>query len=55
VPEGAVASWDYYHIPSAQLLREAAATERGASRAELWVAATIAYGHQYHAAETAAP
>lgn len=54
VPEGAVPSWDYYHIPSAGMLEETAATERTASRAELWVAATIAYGHRYPAAETAA-
>ncbi len=54
VPEGAVASWDYYHIPNAQLLAETAPTERTASRAELWVAATIAYGCAYPAAPTAA-
>lgn len=54
VPETAVASWDYYHIPNAQLLAETAPTERTASRAELWVAATIAYGCVYPAAATAA-
>ena len=54
VPEGAVASWDYYHIPNAQSLAETAPTERTASRAELWVAATIAYGCVYPAAPTAA-
>lgn len=50
VPRGAAPSWDYYQIPSAQMLEETAACERTASRAELWVAATIAYGHQYPAA-----
>ena len=47
VPESAVPSWDYYRIPSALLLGETAPTERTASRAELWVAATIAYGYEY--------
>ena len=55
VPGSAVPSWDYYPIPSTQLLGETAPTERTASRAELWVAATIAYGHVYPAAQTAAP
>lgn len=55
VPASAVPSWDYYPIPSALSLGETAPTERTASRAELWVAATIAYGCQYSAAETAAP
>jgi hypothetical protein len=55
VPESAVPSWDYYRIPSARMLQETAPTERTASRAELWVAATIAYGHEYPAAPTAAP
>ena len=54
VPEGAVPSWDYYHIPSAQMLEETAASERTASRAELWVAATIALGYEYTPAGTAA-
>jgi hypothetical protein len=54
VPEGAVPSWDYYRIPSALLLAETAPTERTASRAELWVAATIAYGYEYPAAEIGA-
>lgn len=54
VPESAVPSWDYYPIPSAQTLGETAATERTASRAELWVAATIAYGCEYATAKTAA-
>ena len=49
VPESAVPSWDYYPIPSAQSLGETAATERTASRAEMWVAATIAYGYEYAA------
>ena len=54
LPESAVPSWDYYPIPSAQSLGETAPTERTASRAELWVAATIAYGYQYPAAKSAA-
>jgi len=54
VPRGAVPSWDYYHLPSAWMLEETAPTERTASRAELWVAATIAYGYQYPTAEAAA-
>ena len=54
VPAGAVPSWDYYHIPNAQLLGETAPTESTASRAELWVAATIAYGYVYPAAGAAA-
>ena len=55
VAEGAVPGWDFYRIPSAVLLEETPPTESTASRAELWVAATIAYGYQYPAAETAAP
>jgi hypothetical protein len=47
VPKGAVSSRDYYHIPSARMLEETPPTERNASRAELWVAATIAYGYEY--------
>jgi hypothetical protein len=47
LPEGAVPSWDYYHIPTAEALAETAPTESNASRAELWVAATIAYGYEY--------
>ena len=50
VPQGASASWDYYLIPTLERLNTSAATERNASRAELWVAATIAYGHRYPAA-----
>ncbi len=50
VPSGAVASWDYYPIPTLERLAASAPTEQNASRAELWVAATIAYGHRYTAA-----
>jgi hypothetical protein len=50
VPRGAVASWDYYPIPTLERLNTSAPTEQNASRAELWVAATIAYGHRYTAA-----
>ena len=55
VPAGAVPSWDFYRIPTARMLAETAASERTASRAELWVAATIAYGHMYPAPVAAAP
>ena len=55
VPVGAVHSWDFYRIPTARMLEETAASERTASRAELWVAATIAYGHVYAAPGAAAP
>lgn len=55
VPERAVPSWDFYSIPTAEALGETAPTERTASRAELWVAATIAYGYKYPNAEAAAP
>ena len=54
VPEGAVPGWDFYGIPTAEVLAETAPTERTASRAELWVAATIAFGYEYTAAATAA-
>ena len=50
VPGGAVASWDYYPIPTLERLGTSAPTEQNASRAELWVAVTIAYGHRYAAA-----
>jgi hypothetical protein len=50
VPRGAVASWDYYPIPTLERLDTCAPSERNASRAELWVAATIAYGQRYAAA-----
>lgn len=47
VPSNAVASWDYYPIPTLERLDERAPAEQSASRAELWVAATIAYGCDY--------
>jgi len=50
VPQGAVLGWDYYLIPTLERLATSAPTERNASRAELWVAATIAYGYRYAAA-----
>ncbi len=50
VPSDAVESWDYYPIPTLDRLAVSAATEQNASRAELWVAATIAYGHRYTSA-----
>jgi hypothetical protein len=54
VPQGALTSWDYYPIPTAERLDEHAPTERTASRAELWVAATIAYGYVYMETASAA-
>jgi hypothetical protein len=50
VPHGALASWDYYPLPTLERLNTSAATEQNASRAELWVAATIVYGHRYSTA-----
>lgn len=50
VPQGAVLGWDYYMIPTLERLATSAPTEQNASRAELWVAATIVYGHLYPAA-----
>lgn len=47
VPPRAVASWDYYPIPTRDRLDECFPAEESASRAELWVAATIAYGCNY--------
>ena len=47
VPPGAVESWDYYPIPTLERLATSAPTEQNASRAELWVAVTVAYGHKY--------
>lgn len=47
VPQLAVASWDYYPIPTLDRLDERGPAEGAASRAELWVAATIAYGCDY--------
>lgn len=50
VPPSAVADWDYYPIPTLERLDESAPAEQSASRAELWIAATIAYGCRYTAA-----
>jgi hypothetical protein len=47
VPPHALASWDYYPIPTLERLDERGPAEQTASRAELWVAATIAYGCDY--------
>ncbi len=47
VPAGAVAEWDYYPIPHLDRLDESAPVERSASRAELWIAATLAQGYRY--------
>ncbi len=47
VPPSAVADWDYYPIPATYRLDESAPAEQSASRAELWIAATIAYGCVY--------
>ena len=51
VPARAVADWDYYPIPTQERLDTSAPSEQTASRAELWVAVTIAYGHRYAAAK----
>jgi hypothetical protein len=53
VPSRAVASWDYYPIPTLDRLDERAPAEQTASRAELWVAATIASGYKYGVATPA--
>ncbi|HEX8148648.1 MAG TPA: hypothetical protein VF591_15815 [Pyrinomonadaceae bacterium] len=50
VPRDAVADWDRYPIPTLERLDTSAPSEQNASRAELWVAATIVYGHRYAAA-----
>ena len=50
VPQGALLGWDYYLIPTLERLATSAPTEQTASRAELRVAVTIAYGHRYPAA-----
>ena len=50
VPQPAVAARDYYRIPTRERLSTCAASEQTASRAELWVAVTIAYGQRYAAA-----
>ena len=50
VPRGSILGWDYYLIPPLERLATSAPTEQTASRAELWVAVTIAYGHRYAAA-----
>lgn len=50
VPPHAVESWDYYPLPTLGRLGESAPAEQSASRAELWIAATILYGCRYIAA-----
>lgn len=50
VPPRAVASWDYYPLPTLDRLNEGTPAEQSASRAELWIAATILYGCRYTAA-----
>jgi hypothetical protein len=50
VPQGAVLGWDYYLIPTLERLATSAPSEQTASRAELWLAVTIANGHGYTAA-----
>jgi hypothetical protein len=50
VPRLALASWDYYPIPTRERLDASAPTEQTASRAEMWIAATIAYGFRYSSA-----
>lgn len=50
VPQGAVLGWDYYLIPTLERLTTSAPSEHTASRAELWVAVTLAYGQRYPAA-----
>jgi hypothetical protein len=50
VPPFSVANWDYFPIPTQERLDTSAPAEESASRAELWIAATIAYGHRYSSA-----
>ena len=50
VPPRAVGSWDYYPIPTLDRLMERPPAEESASRAELWIAATIVYGCRYPSA-----
>lgn len=50
VPERTVLGWDYYLIPTLERFATSAPSEQTASRAELWVAVTIVYGHRYTAA-----
>lgn len=52
VPPRAVGSWDYYPIPTLDRLGERPPAEEAASRAELWIAATIVYGCKYPLALT---
>lgn len=47
LPAQAVGSWDYYRIPTQDRLNEREPNEQSASRAEFWVAATIAHGCMY--------
>ena len=50
LPPGTLLGGDYYLIPTLERLATSAPSGRAASRAELWVAVTIAYGHRYPAA-----
>lgn len=50
VPAPTIEGFDYYPIPTSERLATSAPSERTASRAELWVAVTVAYGHRYPAA-----
>jgi len=50
VPPAAVESRDYYPIPTLERLNARPPAEESASRAELWIAATIVYGCRYPAA-----
>ena len=47
LPPEALAGWDYYPIPTLDRLDEDELSEQYASRAELWVADTIARGRTY--------
>ena len=50
LPQSALESWDYYPIPALDRLNARPPAEESASRAELWIAATIVYGCRYTAA-----
>jgi hypothetical protein len=50
VPPRAVGNWDYYPLPTLERLGARPPAEESASRAELWIAATIVYGCRYAAA-----
>ena len=50
VPAQPFASFDYYPLPTRERCATSAPSEQTASKAELWVAVTVAYGHRYPAA-----